>query len=141
MRSRLWSILWMLGILFPMALAGRLWPAWGRFFEAVFAPAWMHIVMHALLYAGLGLLLTRWVQPDSPCRVTALLGIILLTGCAQEAIQIVGAGAWPGWKAELLDLCVDLAGACPGLLAAHLVNRRLLPRKGRPTAPHRGNLI
>jgi hypothetical protein len=123
MRSRLWIILWVLGILFPMAFLGTLWPACGRLFDAVFRPAWTHVVMHALLYAVLGLLLAQWLKPDSPRRVAILLGIACLVGCLQEAAQLVSAGVWPGWGPEAFDLGVDLSGACLGLLLARFLSK------------------
>jgi FtsH-binding integral membrane protein len=130
MRSRLWVILWMLGILFPMAFLGRIWPAYGRLFDAIFEPAWMHVVMHALLYAVLGLLLAPWIRPDSPRRLAVLLGFTLLVGCLQEAAQLVSAGVWPGWGPEAFDLCVDLSGVCLGLLLARSLAKRFPVRRG-----------
>jgi VanZ family protein len=129
MRSRLWVILWVLGILFPMAYLGRVWPAYGRLFDAVFKPAWMHVVMHALLYAVLGLLLAQWIKPDLPRRVAAVLGIVFLVGCLQEATQLVSAGIWPALGPEAFDLGVDLSGACLGLLLSRRLSKHLPMRK------------
>ena len=131
MRSRPWVILlWVLGILFPMAVLGRAWPAWGRIFDALFAPAWMHLVMHALLYAVLGFLLAQWRRPDSPHRAALLVALAFLVGVCQEAIQLVGAGIWPGWGPEILDLAVDLSGTGLGLLLARLLTRGGPAREG-----------
>jgi hypothetical protein len=124
------TLLWLLGILFPMAFLGRFWPGFGRFFNAAFAPVWMHILMHGLLYAVLGFLLAQWKPPASPRLAPGVLGLSLLVGILHETVQIIAAGAWPGWTAELLDLSVDLAGACLGLAAAFLFRRRL-PGSGR----------
>ncbi|MCX6035450.1 MAG: hypothetical protein NTV38_10830 [Chloroflexi bacterium] len=49
MRNRLRLILWRLGILFPMAFLGTIWPAFGHLFNTVFAPGWMHVIMHTFL--------------------------------------------------------------------------------------------
>ncbi|KAF0109252.1 MAG: hypothetical protein FD146_296 [Anaerolineaceae bacterium] len=127
---RTWILLWIIGIFFPLAFLGKLWPDFGKFFSAVFAPAWTHILMHGLLYAVLGFLLAKWIPPSSVRSVSGLLGLSLLVGILHEGVQILAAGAWPGWTAELLDLSVDLAGACLGLALA----RWLSPGPGRPKA-------
>jgi hypothetical protein len=54
----------------------------------------------------------------------ALLGLCLLVGILHEGVQILAAGAWPGWMAELINISVDLAGACPRLaLVSWVVGR------------------
>lgn len=117
-------LLWLLGLLFPMAFLARLWPEFGRLFDLVFAPVWMHVLMHALLYAVLMFLLALWKPPASPGAAAGMLGLSLLIGILHEGVQVLTAGAWPGWRAELLDLGVDLAGASLGLFLALLLSRR-----------------
>lgn len=54
----------------------------------------------------------------------ALLGLCLLVWIMHEGVQILAAGAWPGWMAELINISVDLAGACPRLaLVSWVVGR------------------
>jgi hypothetical protein len=120
MRARLWLILWLLGILFPMAFLGSIWPAFGHLFNAVFAPGWMHVIMHSFLYTVLGILLTHWTKPLSIQSALIILGLALLVGCFHEDLQILTAGQWPGWSAEIFDLSVDLVGAAVGLALAQL---------------------
>jgi hypothetical protein len=120
MRSRIWIVLWIAGILFPMEFLARLWPAFGRIFNPIFAPDWMHIVMHSLLYAMLAFLLAQIVPPVSPRAVLILLGLGLLVGCLQEGLQLVSARLWPGWPPEILDLSVDLGGTIIGIIICRL---------------------
>lgn len=127
MRTRFWTLVWTLALLFPMAFLGRLWPGFGRIFDTLFAPPWVHILLHGLLYAVLSFLLAGWIHPVTPRNVLALLGCILLVGLLHESLQIITAGLWPGWGPELFDLTVDLAGAALGLLADRLVARRHFP--------------
>jgi hypothetical protein len=115
---RILILLWILGILFPMAFLGKLWPDFGRVFRFVFAAGWMNILMHGMLYAVLGVLLAKWIPLLSARSVSLLLGFSLLVGILHEGVQILAAGSWPGWSAELLDLSVDQAGACLGLAFA-----------------------
>jgi hypothetical protein len=56
--------------------------------------------------------------------LVALLGLCLLVWIMHEGVQILAAGAWPGWMAELINISVDLAGACPRLaLVSWVVGR------------------
>ena len=120
MRSRIWIVLWIAGILFPMEFLARLWPAFGRIFNPVFAPDWMHIVMHSALYAMLAFLLAQVVSPLSPRAILILVGFGLLVGCLQEGLQLFSAGTWGGWPPEILDLSVDLGGTIIGISATRL---------------------
>lgn len=116
-RSVLWTLilLWLIGILFPMAFLGSRWPALGAVFESVFAPNWMHLLMHGFLYAVLGLLLALGLRPVCARHFFMLAGLVLLVACLHEALQLWTAGMWPGWSPELYDLLVDLAGAALGV--------------------------
>ena len=124
MRSRIWLVLWIAGILFPMAFIGKLWPAFGSIFDAIFSPGWMHVIMHTFLYAMLGILLTHWIKSLSIRSALIILGLALLVGCFHEGLQILTARQWPGWSAEIFDLSVDLAGAAIGLELVRFWARR-----------------
>jgi VanZ family protein len=115
MRSRIWLVLWIAGILFPMEFLARVWPAFGKIFNPIFSPDWVHIVMHTLLYSGLVFLLAQAISPISAKAVLVLMGMGVLVGCLQESVQLLIARAWPGWPAEILDLSVDLMGASIGI--------------------------
>ncbi len=124
MRSRIILILWILGILFPMAFLGRLWPAFGTAFNRFFATAAMHVLFHACLYAVLVFLLAQWMKPETSAAFLKVLAGVFLVGLLHEAIQVALAGVWPGWAAELTDLGVDLGGGAIGLALASLLVRR-----------------
>jgi VanZ family protein len=126
---RILTILWIIGILFPMAFLGKLWPSFGSVFDAIFEPNWMHILMHGLLYAIFGFLLTLWVKPTSIKAVFLLLGLSLLVGILHESLQLLTAHLWPGLLPELFDLGVDLAGAAFGIGIGLVVLRRKVLRK------------
>jgi hypothetical protein len=90
MRSRVWLVvLWVLGILFPMALLAGIWPSFGRVFDAIFAPDWVHVVMHAFLYAVLAVILCHWLPANCIRAVVTVLGLALLVGILQETLQLV----------------------------------------------------
>jgi hypothetical protein len=118
MRARLWLLLWLLGILFPLAWLGRFSAAYRRTFNAIFEPAWMHVVMHAALFAGLAFLLVLAFQiPLNRNTAVTVIGTILLVGVFQEVLQSISTGQFMVLPA-LFDLCVDLTGGLAGLLAA-----------------------
>jgi len=98
-----------------MAFLGKLWPAFGNIFNAVFAKDWAHVLMHTLLYAVLGLLLTNWIAPTSTKVIFILVELGLLVGCLHEGLQILAARSWPGWPPEILDISVDLTGTILGV--------------------------
>jgi hypothetical protein len=101
MRSCIWVVLWITGILFRMEFLARLWPAFGRIYNPIFTLDWMHIVMPTLLYAVLAFLLAQAISPISPRAILVLVGLGLLVLCMQEALQLFSAGAWPGWPPKI----------------------------------------
>jgi len=128
MRSRIWLILWITGILFPMAFLGRVWPAFGKWFDPFFASGLTHIIFHSFLYAVLAILIGQWISPVSWNAWLKILGLILLIGSLHEGIQVTFAGLWPGWTAELLDLSVDFCGAVLGLTLKTIYSLRLMKK-------------
>jgi VanZ family protein len=120
MRSRIWLVLWIAGILFPMEFLARVWPAFGKIFNPIFAPDWVHIVMHTLLYSILVFLLAQVISPISAKAVLVLMGMGVLVGGLQESLQLLSARVWPGWPPEILDLSVDLMGAGIGICLSRL---------------------
>ncbi len=112
---------WLAGILFPMAWASRVDPVWNEWFNRVFSPLWVHIAMHAALYAVLVLGLL-WLFADR-LRKGYVWGIVLLVALTQEGLQLWGAGRLPGWG-EGFDLLVDAGGAAIGMLIWQLLRGR-----------------
>jgi hypothetical protein len=101
-----------------MAWLGRFSSAYRRAFDAIFGPLWMHILMHAGLFAVLALLLTHRLSNlrifagwKLPMLVTsAVLGLGLL----QEGLQSLSGGVFLP-SAAAFDLGVDFAGGLVGL--------------------------
>ena len=114
-------LLWLAGILFPMAWVSRSDLVWNQWFNRVFAPTWVHVVMHAGLYAVLVMGLC-WLFAKR-LRGLQLWGIVLLVALAQEGLQLWGAARLPGWG-EGFDLLVDAGGAAIGWLIWRLLRGR-----------------
>ncbi len=126
MRSRRWLILWVVGILFPMAFLGRLSPGFRRAFDTIFGPAWVHVVMHAALYAVLAFWLVLGFN-RLPAKKAAwmILVAILIVGILQEGFQALNTGVI-SISGSALDLGVDLAGGGLGF-GVILFIRRIQP--------------
>jgi VanZ family protein len=108
-------LIWLLGILFPMAWLGKFWRDFRRIFDTIFAPEWMHWLMHAALYAGLAILLVLVFNFILSRRTILLvLGMVLLVGLSQEGMQLFS-GVQVIQLNSLFDLGVDLVGAGIGL--------------------------
>jgi hypothetical protein len=118
--KRQWILLlWLLGILAPMAWLARFIPGYDQLFNFIFGPAWMHWVSHALLFAVLSFLLLTLLVPKGRIRwsrVALAFLFVLAVAWTQERIQLwYKARAWGG--DEWFDLGVDFAGALVGVLA------------------------
>ena len=127
MRNRLWIVFWILGILFPIAFLSHFWPPFGRLFDTVFSPDWIHIAMHAFLYAVLALLLAQWIKPVSLKAVASILALALVIGCIQEWLQGLSPGHGFTWPAAAFDLRVDAGGTAIGLTVAWRLSLRRTP--------------
>ena len=124
MRARFGLLVWLFGLLFPLAWLGKFSDSYRQVFNAVFGAEWVHIAMHMALYAGLGILLTvaLKLQPDRS-GVLITLALALGVGVSQETIQLFSQGlALSQGKAlslAIFDLGVDLVGSSLGLGAVH----------------------
>jgi hypothetical protein len=108
-------LFWLLGILFPMAWLGNFSSNYRQIFNTIFAPEWMHWLMHAALYAGLAILLVVVFDLVLNRRTLLLvLGIVLLVGIIQEGMQLFSNVQIVSWN-SVFDLGVDLLGAGIGL--------------------------
>lgn len=107
--------LWLLGILFPMAWLGKFSARYQQIFNAIFAPEWMHWIMHAVLYAGLTVLFVLVFDlPLIGRKVLIVPGVVLLVGIIQESLQLFSGVQVVSWNSGF-DLGVDLIGAVVGL--------------------------
>lgn len=113
-------LLWILGILVPVAWFGRSSATYRSLFNRFFHPLWVHVLMHAALFAVLACLLAQPLarRPGigSGWRFALiLLGLILAVAALQEGVQLTYK-ARPLGADELLDVGIDLVGAGLGLL-------------------------
>lgn len=119
MRRYLLLGLWIVGIVFPMIWLTDLSPAFTRLFNILFEPAWVHVVMHTLLFGVLAYLLFLLAQESAaPSRgrtAVLVIGVVLLVALLQEGFQLLYLGRAPGAN-EVFDLGVDLNGGLFGLL-------------------------
>ena len=124
LRSRLVLLLWLLGILFPMAWLGRFSPAYRRAFEAIFAPEWMHWFTHALLFGGLVALFVIVLRLNLD-RKTALIALALVFGVGflQEVFQALSQGSF-SLAGSVFDLGVDLVGGLLGLGVVYVLRTK-----------------
>jgi hypothetical protein len=106
---------WFFGILFPMAWLGNFSTGYRQVFNSIFAPEWMHWLMHAVLFAGLVTLVVLVFNLQLKFHtVLLLLWMVLFVGMAQEGTQLLSQRQIFRWN-SLFDLAVDLFGGVIGL--------------------------
>ena len=124
-------LVWMAGILFPVAGFFGLFPGGKEWFDARTSSEALHIGAHLALFAGLVLLLAftlrwrfRWMT------VIATYAIGLMFAFVQEGMQVLAIGYPRFTSAEYFDLGIDLLGVSLGILlwllfhiGSHLRNR------------------
>ena len=122
MKRNLFLILWTLGILMPMAWLVRPSPMAYRLFNTLFSPAWMHIVMHTLLFAVLGALLMQRLSGTFARRIGFTLALVLGAAILQEGFQLLSRQSvlHPD---NLFDIGVDMLGGLLGAMAALAVRK------------------
>ena len=134
--KRQWILLlWLAGILLPMAWLAQFIPGYNQLFNFVFGPAWMHWISHGLLFAVLSFLLLTILasgQHTGWPRIALVFAIVLAAAILQESFQL-WYKARPWGSDEWFDLAVDMTGALLGALAWWgLRRRRLNQRQSRP---------
>lgn len=111
-------LIWITAILFPLTWVGRLLPGlryslW-PLVRPLISPEWVHVVAHAVLYAGLALLLAFSLRlPRNWLSALFLFFVVITLGLGQEGLQLVAKGRSFG-KAEVFDLGVDMLGGLLG---------------------------
>ena len=133
MKRNLFLILWILGILMPMAWLVRPSPMAYRLFNTLFSPAWMHIVMHTLLFAVLGALLIQRLSGTFARRIGFTLALVLGAAILQEGFQLLSRQSvlHPD---NLFDIGVDMLGGLLGAMAALAVRKIAVERSARTPA-------
>jgi len=130
MRTRLGLILWLLGLLFPLAWLRQFSTAYRRSFDVIFGPEWVHVILHVALYAVLGILLGRVLRISlDRGGILLVLAIVFGTGILQEFFQLFSQGIDPFMRTAQaragFDLGVDLAGGLLGLGVLALYKNKL----------------
>lgn len=131
MRKPFWIaviIIWIVGILFPTAWFSNQFGVAGELFNRVFAPQWMHVVMHAGLYAVLMILLSYIGNQKYSISVYKLWIMIGLIAFIQEILQTILAERTFSYD-EVFDIFVDLSGAGLGRLFYMIQYNRREERK------------
>ena len=131
MKRHLFLTFWTLGILFPMGWFVRTSPVGYRLFNTLFSPAWMHIVMHSLLFAVLAALLMQSLYGRLAARrgVGVVLALVLGAALLQEGIQLFSEQRVLNYG-NFFDIGVDMLGGGLGLLLA-LGFRKMAARRAR----------
>ena len=118
MRKSFWIVvivLWIVGILFPTAWFSNQFGVFSEHFNQIFSPQWVHIVMHAGLYAMLMVFLSHYGNQKGSTSVYKLWIIIGLIAVTQEILQSVVVGRTFSYS-EVFDIFVDFSGAGLGRL-------------------------
>ena len=123
MKRYLFLSCWTVGILMPVAWLLRPSPVAYRIFNTLFSPAWMHILMHTLLFAVLGALLMQSLSGTLARRVGLTLTLMLVAAILQEGFQLLSRQSvlHPD---NLFDITVDMLGGLLGVLAVLTVRKR-----------------
>ena len=117
MKRNLLLLFWIIGILMPVAWLVRPSPVAYRIFNTLFSPAWMHVLMHSLLFAVLGALLMQRLSGTPARRVGLTLTLVLAAAILQESFQLLSRQSvlHPD---NLFDITVDMLGGLLGVSAA-----------------------
>ncbi|MDE0196905.1 MAG: hypothetical protein OXK78_01850 [Caldilineaceae bacterium] len=131
MKRYLFLIFWTIGILMPVAWLLRPSPIAYRIFNTLFSPAWMHILMHTLLFAVLGALLMQRLSGTLARRVGLTLALVLVAAILQEGFQLLSRQSvlHPD---NLFDITVDMLGGLLGI-SESLAFRKIAARRAAQT--------
>ncbi|MEW5870400.1 MAG: hypothetical protein AB1894_14085 [Chloroflexota bacterium] len=140
-RARLILILWLVGLLFPLAWLGKYSAVYRQVFNAVFGFEWVHVLMHLALFAGFAILLIlAFKLPVNRRALVFALAAILFFGVLQETLQFISQS---GYSLQLLafggpvfDLGIDLTGGWLGWVALSRVQKNKIRIKSWYN-PHR----
>ncbi len=128
-RLSLLVLLWLAGILFPVAWLASQWPPSARIFRKLTDAEWVHVFMHLLLYLILSFVLSR-LSPLAPDlrKAGLILALVLMIGLLQETIQVILQGRLLG-PGEYYDLLIDLGGGILGYGLWHIFQHLRIPKR------------
>jgi hypothetical protein len=112
-----------MGILFPIYWPSRFSARYRYVVDSIFAPDWMHILTHLILFAGLVILLVFSLKLHLRLRSAVMILIFVFwVGLGQELLQSWIKG-FLGWGSIGFDLGVDGLGGALGLLVVFVFQR------------------
>lgn len=114
-RKRTLLLFFVLGMIFPLNWLREESAFLRIHFDHIFAPEWMHVIGHLVLFSVLVfLILNTFHLPFDWRTLLLLLAAILIVGLLQEGLQLPTKGRAFGWP-EVFDLAVDLVGGVLGV--------------------------
>jgi len=114
MVKRIILLIWIVLAIFPIAALDRLYPGSLVRFNTFFRSNATHVVMHAVLFAGLVIiLLAAFNMRPGRQAITVSFLAILIVAVLQEWLQALSQGFFPLFGA-LYDLGVDFLGGVVG---------------------------
>ncbi len=129
-KTKFFLFAWIFILILPMVWVVRINPRLDLWFNTFFAPEWMHIFAHIILYIVVGLL-TPWVLFDHTPFIKALLKTILVVfgiGVVQEIFQLVVKQRGFG-RNEVFDLLIDILASLVGFFLYWLFFRKIPAEK------------
>ncbi len=129
-KTKYFLLAWIVILILPMVWVVRINPQLDLWFNTFFAPEWMHVFAHWVLYMVVGLL-TPWVFFDHLSFKKALPGTLLVVlgvGLVQETFQLMVKQRGVG-RNEIFDLMIDLLASTLGFLLYWLLLKKIPTRK------------
>ena len=115
MKRKLLLLAWILAVIIPTSLLRRVSFSFRQAFDTIFAPTWLHALLHCILFAGLVMLLAYAFSMRVSWQTALILfGVVLVVGLLQEGFQALEQG-YLIFSGALADIGVDLAGGLIGL--------------------------
>lgn len=113
-KRKLFLVLWLVGMIFPLNLVWELSYHVRRVFDALISSELSHVIGHLILFSGLVFLL-MYIFELAPTRRSALIltAVVLAVGLLQEYFQLQVKHR-PFGPPEIFDLGVDLIGGMIG---------------------------
>ncbi|MAT43461.1 MAG: hypothetical protein CL609_14085 [Anaerolineaceae bacterium] len=129
-KTKIFLFAWILILILPMVWVVRINPRLDLWFNTFFAPEWMHIVAHILLFIVVGFLVPWVLFDQSPIKTTLknTVWVVLGIGLIQEVFQLVVKQRGFG-RNEVFDLLIDLIASLTGFFLYWIFFRKISARK------------